>query len=106
MVSEAVMVAVRPKSSHTVRYVYSYETLSETEWNVPHVTNVFIPNTFVDIEPYLEKKMEAMNCFTTQICEFPNPRSLKAVEALARLRGSTMGAQAAEAFALIREYRS
>lgn len=105
LVSEAVMVAVRPKYEGTVRYVYSYETLSETEWNIPHASNSFIPNTFVGIEPYLAKKLEAMNCFTTQICEFPNPRSLEAVEALAKLRGSTMGAKAAEAFALIREYR-
>lgn len=105
LVSEAVMVAVRPKYDGTVRYVYSYETLSETEWNIPHATNAFIPNTFVDIEPYLEKKKEAMSCFTTQICEFPNPRSIEAVEALAKFRGSTMGAKAAEAFALIREYR-
>ncbi len=105
LVSEAVMVAVRPKYKGTVRYVYSYETLSETEWNIPHMSNAFIPNTFIDIEPYLNKKLEAMSCFTTQICEFPNPRSLKAAEALARLRGSTMGARAAEAFVLVREYR-
>lgn len=105
IVSEAVMVAVRPKYDGTVRYVYSYETLSETEWNIPHAANAFIPNTFVDIEPYLENKKKAMSCFTTQICEFPNPRSIEAVEALAKLRGSTMGAKAAEAFALIREYR-
>ncbi len=105
LVSEAVMVAVRPKNEYTVRYVYSYETLSETEWNIPHASNAFIPDTFIDIQPYLKKKQDAMNCFLTQICDFPNPRSLKAVEALARLRGSTMGAEAAEAFSLIREYR-
>ena len=105
LVSEAVMVAVRPKYEDTVRYVYSYETLSETEWNIPHATNTFIPNTYVDIEPYLEKKKEAMSCFITQLCEFPNPRSIEAVDALAKLRGSTMGAKAAEAFALVREYR-
>lgn len=105
LVSESVMVAVRPKYEGTVRYVYSYETLSETEWNIPHATNAFIPNTYVNIEPYLEKKKEAMRCFTTQLCDFPNPRSIEAVEALAKLRGSTMGVKAAEAFSLIREYR-
>lgn len=105
LVSEAVMVAVRPKYEGTVRYVYSYETLSETEWNIPHAANSFIPNTFVDITPFLQKKLDAMSCFTTQLCAFPNPRSLGAVEALAKLRGSTMGSQAAEAFALVREYR-
>lgn len=103
--AEAVMVAVRPKYEHTVRWVYAYETLSETEWNIPHNANAFIPNVFVDITGYLDKKLEAMACYGSQLGLFPNPRSLEAVEALAKLRGSTMGAKAAEAFMLIREYR-
>lgn len=103
--SESVMVAVRPKYENNVRYVYSYETLSETEWNIPHASNVFIPNTFIDISDYLDKKLDAMSCFTSQLSKFPNPRSLQAVESLARLRGTTMGTNAAEAFSLIREYR-
>ena len=103
--SEAVMVAVRPKYGSIVRYVYSYETLSETEWNIPHAANSFVPNTFVNIDGYLDKKLEALSCFTSQLSAFPNPRSLEAAEALARLRGSTMGSKAAEAFTLVREYR-
>lgn len=105
IVSEAVMVAVRPKHENIVRYVYSYETLSETEWNIPHSSNCFIPNTFVDISEYLKKKMAAMECFVSQVGKYPDPRSIEAVEALARLRGTTMGVEAAEAFALVREYR-
>lgn len=104
ILSEAVMVAVRPKEKYIVKKVYSYETLSETEWNIPHVANAFIPNTFVDITSYLEMKLEALNCYQSQLGKFPDPRSLKAVEALAKLRGSTMFSSAAEAFCLIREY--
>ena len=103
--SEAVMVAMRPKYKHKVRFVYSYETLSETEWNIPHCSNSFIPNVYVDISPFLRKKLDAMECYQSQLGDFPDPRSLEAVEALAKLRGTTMGAKAAEAFALIREYR-
>lgn len=102
---EAVMVAVRPKGAHRVQSVYAYETLSETEWNVPHSTNTFIPNVFVDISEYLDIKLQAMACYQSQLGPFPDPRSLEAVEALAKLRGSTMKAKAAEAFMLIREYR-
>ncbi|MBR3108790.1 MAG: PIG-L family deacetylase [Clostridia bacterium] len=105
IVSEAVMVAVRPKYKHIPRFVYSYECLSETEWNIPHAANIFIPNTFIDISDYLKKKLQAMACFTSQVGDFPNPRSIEAVEALARLRGSAAGFKAAEAFSLIREYR-
>ena len=103
--AEAVMVAVRPRGEKTPQYVYSYETLSETEWNTPHVSNVFVADTFVDISAFMGEKLDAMKCFSTQIREFPDPRSIRAVESLARLRGSTMRADAAEAFSLIREYR-
>lgn len=92
LVSEAVMVAVRPRGAHRVWKVLAYETLSETEWNVPHVKNVFIPNVFVDISDYLDKKLEAMKCYQSQLMEFPEGRSLEAIEALAKLRGSTMRA--------------
>ena len=105
IVSEAVMVAVRPKYEHVPQFVYSYECLSETEWNISHVTNVFLPNTFVDITDFLPQKVEAMSCFKSQLGEFPNPRSLEAMESLAKLRGTTAGFNAAEAFSLVREYR-
>ncbi len=104
LLAEAIMVAVRPKYAHKVECVYAYETLSETEWNIPHSSFAFIPNTYVDISNYLEYKLKAMNCFQSQLGVFPDPRSLEAVESLARLRGSTMGAKAAEAFMLIRNY--
>jgi len=104
LLAEAIMVAVRPKYAHKVESVYAYETLSETEWNIPHSSFAFIPNTFVDISINLETKLKAMNCFQSQLGAFPDPRSLDAVESLAKLRGSTMGAKAAEAFMLVRRY--
>lgn len=105
IVVESVMVAVRPREAHRVQKVYAYETLSETEWNIPHVANIFIPNTFVDITDFFDRKIKAMSCYQSQLASFPEARSIGAVEALAKLRGSTMGADRAEAFMLIREYR-
>lgn len=104
LVSEAVMVAVRPRGDQVVHKVYAYETLSETEWNIPHVSNVFLPNVFVDITDYLKKKKAAMECYGSQLRPFPDPRSLEAIDALAKVRGSAAGVWAAEAFSLIREY--
>ena len=103
--SEAIMVAIRPISSHKIRKVYAYETLSETEWNIANSKNVFLPDAFVNIEKYLTAKVEAMKCHKTQLRDFPHPRSVEAITALAHFRGSTMGCRAAEAFSLIREYR-
>lgn len=102
IVSQAAMVGLRPIMNHKVLEVYSYETLSETEWNIPHTSNVFIPNTWVDISKYLGKKLEAMDMYSTQVTKFPHPRSLEGIESLAKLRGSTVGVNAAEAFCLIR----
>ena len=103
IVSESVLVAVRPKYAFKVKRVYSYETLSETEWNIPHVTNAFLPNYYIDISDTLSDKLNALAKFQSQISDFPNPRSLEAAEALAKLRGSTILTSAAEAFCLVRE---
>lgn len=102
IIAEAAMVAVRPKYKHRIKEVYAYETLSETEWNNPHSSNVFMPNVYNDISECLYEKLGAMKCYQTQISDFPNPRSLKAIEALAKYRGSTVNVKAAEAFMLIR----
>lgn len=103
LVAEATMVCVRPKYDNKVERVYAYETLSETEWNTPHTANAFIPQRYVDISNTMEKKLELLNCYQTQVSAFPNPRSLEAVESLAKYRGATVMVKAAEAFAVIRE---
>ncbi len=103
IIAEAAMVALRPKYKHKVKAVYAYETLSETEWNIPHAANAFIPNVYVDVTGFIDKKIEAMKLYESQLADFPNPRSLEAIEALAKYRGSTINVKAAEAFMLIRE---
>lgn len=103
IVAEAAMVAIRPKYEHRIKEVYAYETLSETEWNIPHSANAFMPNVYSDISDYLEVKLEVMKCFESQLSDFPNPRSLEAIQALAKYRGSTINTKAAEAFMLVRK---
>ena len=85
--------------------IYAYETLSETGWNIPNTVNEFIPNVYEDISDFLDTKIKAMEIFKTQLAEYPNARSVGAIEALARYRGSTVSVQAAEAFSLIREIK-
>lgn len=103
MIVDASMVALRPKYKHIVKRILAYETLSETGWDVPNTVNEFIPTVYNDISAFLEKKIEALNLFSTQIAEFPNARSIQAVRALAMYRGATVNIAAAEAFSLIRE---
>lgn len=103
LVAQAAMVAVRPVNGCVVKEVYSYETLSESEWNVPHTANAFLPNTYIPVSAQLEKKLEAMACYQSQLKKFPHPRSIEALRVLANLRGSTVGVDAAEAFCLLRK---
>lgn len=105
MVVDAAMVALRPKYEHRVMRIYAYETLSETGWDAPNTINEFIPTVYEDITSTIEKKLEAMSMFKTQLAEFPNARSIGAIEALAKYRGSTVTVNAAEAFVLIREIK-
>lgn len=105
MVVDAAMVALRPRFNYSVKRVYAYETLSETEWDIPNTTNAFIPNVYVDISKYIEKKLNAMREYKNQIADFPNPRSIEAIKALAMLRGSTISRDYAEAFMLIRDIK-
>jgi N-acetylglucosamine malate deacetylase 1 len=97
------LVASRPDGTHTPESIYAYETLSETNWNAPYLTPQFSPNVFMDMTPFLEKKIDAIKCFASQLKPFPHERSEKAIRALALLRGSYAGVAAAEAFVLIRK---
>jgi LmbE family N-acetylglucosaminyl deacetylase len=102
-VYQAALVAARPLANCPVRQLLCYETLSETEWTPPIASAVFYPTVFVDISAHLPKKLEAMRCFVSQLKAAPNPRSLETIEALARVRGSTISVPAAEAFVLVRD---
>jgi LmbE family N-acetylglucosaminyl deacetylase len=99
----ATMVATRPNGVPRVERLLCYETLSETEWGGPSAHNAFSPTVFVDIGEFLSTKLQAMACYRTQLKEFPQSRSLRSLEALARVRGSAVGLDAAEAFVLVRE---
>lgn len=105
MIVDACMVALRPKYENCPKRIYAYETLSETGWDIPNTTNEFIPTVYEDISNTLQKKLDAMKAFEIQLGEFPAARSIGALEALARYRGSTVNCFAAEAFSLIREIK-
>lgn len=105
MVVDAAMVAVRPRGDDYPKRVYAYETLSETGWNIPNVTNEFIPTVYENITDTYDVKMEAMSVFKSQLAPFPAARSVGAIEALAKFRGATVSVEVAEAFSLVREVK-
>jgi LmbE family N-acetylglucosaminyl deacetylase len=86
----------------SVKRVLAYETLSETDFGLGNELG-FRPNVFVDITPFLEGKLQAMDTYASEMEPFPFPRSHEALRALAKVRGATSGYYAAEAFQLLRE---
>ena len=54
---------------------------------------------------YLESKIDIMSNYESEIGEHPFPRSSKAIEALATLRGSECGVEFAEAFMIMKEVK-
>lgn len=99
---QCAMVAAKFILSAYLKKIYSYEALSETEQSSQYAQQ-FIPTTYNDITTQLSKKLEALALYTTELREYPHPRSIKAAEYKARSRGAEVGIEAAEAFMLIRE---
>jgi len=86
-----------------IQKVAVYEKLSETDFGIHPFDGGFRPNLFVNITKYLKKKIEIMGIYSSEMGEFPFPRSEKTIRSLASLRGSASGFEAAEAFMVIRE---
>lgn len=88
----------------TIKKITTMEILSETEYGTP--ADFFIPNLYVDISEFIDKKIEIMKIYDTEIAEPPFPRSLEAIRALARTRGAASGAKYAEGFRIIKMIES
>ena len=86
----------------SVQRVLAYETLSETGFGLSS-GKAFNPNFFIDVSPWLERKLELLRIYASEIGSFPFPRSEGAVRALAEVRGATSGFNSAEAFEFLLE---
>jgi LmbE family N-acetylglucosaminyl deacetylase len=103
IVSQAVMTICRPQPGEKLREIYFFEVPSSTEWQSNTFADSFRPNTYCDVTSYLDAKLEALNLYDSEMRDWPHARSVKALEHLARLRGSSVGVEAAEAFVLVRK---
>jgi LmbE family N-acetylglucosaminyl deacetylase len=88
-----------------IKTVYAYETLSETGFALSVGADSFNPNCYVGIEGYVERKLMIMQHYDSEVGEFPFPRSMQAIRALAQLRGTQASCHAAEAFMLLKSIR-
>lgn len=102
---EAAYTCTRSFRKPFIEKIYMIEALSETEFAPAISSSSFCPNVYVDITKYIDKKLEIMELYDTEIMQEPYPRSLSSIKALARVRGSRAGVMYAEAFQLLYEKR-
>ena len=103
MIFESSLVATRPISNSSyVEEIYCYEVLSSSEWSF-HNKDSFTPNVWVDIHDYISVKEKAMGIYSTEIKEYPHPRSKKGIRIQAQKRGLEVGMEYAECFCLLRK---
>jgi LmbE family N-acetylglucosaminyl deacetylase len=83
-----------------VRRILAYETLSSTE---AAATPSFAPTVYIDISDTMERKLEVLAAYETELQTEFLPRTVSAARALARYRGATVAVEYAEAFVLVRQ---
>lgn len=101
----AVLTATRPCADWIVRDIYAFPVASSSEWAFGSISPAFAPTVFVDIAPWLDAKVAAMECYRSERRQAPHPRAPEQLRAAASHWGAAAGMAAAEPFALIRSLR-
>lgn len=100
LTARAALTAFRPKPDTKPRTILAAEVLSSTEWTFPPA---FKANYFVALSgAQLQKKVDALACYESEVRDWPHPRSALGIRNLAAYRGQQCGVEAAEAFEVLR----
>ena len=102
-VYKSTLVAVRPVMGQMVKELYCYRVPSSTEWTPNKADTMFMPNYFVDIAHYSDLKYKAFSCYSTELREYPHPRSVQYLIETDKAAGLKVGLYAAEEFVLMRK---
>ena len=84
-----------------VKRILCMEILSETDFAMSD--NGFVPNYFIDVEKYMDKKLEIMKIYESEVGTHPFPRSIETLKAQAMFRGASCGRKYAEAYRMIKQ---
>lgn len=103
VVARATWTACRPYVVPRLRRFAVYDTASSTEWAWPLPDGGFRPALFVDVTETLALKLAAMDCYPSELRDYPHPRSLRALSERAAYWGSRIGKSAVEPFQVLRE---
>lgn len=103
----AISVVTRPIGScKSVKEVYSGEVISSNDQSFGSERAEFIPNVYETLsQQNLNKKILALEAYSTEINQSPHPRSTEVIKSRAISRGSEVLANYAESFMLLRSIR-
>jgi LmbE family N-acetylglucosaminyl deacetylase len=101
IVANATMTAFRPKDNDNCKMILSFEIPSSTDY-ASYKKIIFRPNYYVNIEHFWKQKLKALKAYKNELMKYPNSRSLKGLENLAKLRGNQVGFKMAESFQILR----
>ena len=87
----------------SIKKIMMLDVISETDFAPALPENIFIPHVFVDITKHMEKKIEALKIFESELFDAPFTRSIDTMRAYNRYRGSQINAMYAECFMLLKE---
>lgn len=103
IIFKSTLVAVRPFQEHIIKTLYCFKVPSSTEWTPNKADTIFMPNTFVDISKFTETKYTAFEKYSTELRDYPHPRSIRHLRESDIVSGLRMGMSAIEEFILLRE---
>jgi len=101
--AKAIMSCTKSFRNQFIKRILMYECISETEIAPPLPENTFVAHVYSDITDYIDRKIDIMKKYESELQDTPLPRSIENIRALARFRGATVSVQYAEAFMLLRE---
>ena len=102
ILSKAVLTAFRPQPGEICNEIRTFEVPSSTEYGNRSITNIFVPNLYVNITETWNVKKQALHAYEQEMRDSPHPRSIRGLENLAKFRGNQCGLDYAESFEVLR----
>lgn len=100
--AQAVLTAFRPQPNEPLKFMGFFEVPSSTDYAWQTASHAFYPQVFIDISSTIQKKLDALKVYGSEMREWPHSRSIDAVGHLAATRGASVGRPAAESFMIAR----
>ena len=99
IVYRATITVFRPQNNKEIE-INCFAIPSSMEWNP---NNDFKPNLFINVENFIEKKIEALKVYDKKMRQYPHPRSYDAIINKMKSSGNEVGINYAEKFQTIRK---